>query len=42
MNENVYRQAGVDLAAAQNIKTHIAALAHQTHGPEVIGAVGGF
>lgn len=42
MTGSTYRDAGVDLAAADRAKARIAALAAATHGPEVLGGVGGF
>ncbi len=42
MTGSTYRDAGVDLAAADRAKARIAALAAATHGPEVLGSVGGF
>ena len=42
MTGSTYRDAGVDLAAADRAKQRIAALAAATHGPEVLGGVGGF
>ena len=37
-----YLSAGVDLEALEGIKEKIGALSRITHGPEVMGAVGGF
>lgn len=37
-----YRAAGVDLGAADRFKSRLAALVGATHGPEVLGSVGGF
>ena len=37
-----YRDAGVDFDAAEAAKQRIKALAATTHGPEVLGGVGGF
>ncbi len=37
-----YKDAGVDIDAAARIKQRIAAAASTTHGPQVLGGVGGF
>lgn len=37
-----YRAAGVDLAAADRFKGRLKALVEGTHGPEVLGGLGGF
>ena len=37
-----YRDAGVDVDAAASVKTRIAGLVARTHGPQVLGGVGGF
>ena len=42
MTGATYRDAGVDRAAAGRAVQRIAALAAATHGPEVLGGVGGF
>ena len=42
MTGATYRDAGVDLAAADRAVERIKALAAATHGPEVLGGVGGF
>ena len=42
MTGSTYRDAGVDLAAAERAVERIKALAAATHGPEVLGGVGGF
>ena len=42
MTGATYRDAGVDLAAADRAVERIKALAATTHGPEVLGGVGGF
>ena len=42
MTGSTYRDAGVDLAAADRAVERIKALAAATHGPEVLGGVGGF
>ena len=42
MTGATYRDAGVDRAAAGRAVERIAALAAATHGPEVLGGVGGF
>ena len=40
--DKAYLSAGVDLEALEGIKEKIGAFSRITHGPEVIGAVGGF
>ena len=42
MHARTYTAAGVDLDAAQDVKGHIASIAARTHGPQVLGGVGGF
>ena len=42
MTSEAYKEAGVDLAAAENSKERIRSLAALTHGPEVLGNSGGF
>ena len=42
MAEHTYKASGVDLDAAQEVKQRIKAIAADTHGPEVLGAVGAF
>ncbi len=42
MHDRTYTAAGVDLDAAQDVKTRIGAIAARTHGPQVLGGVGGF
>ena len=42
MNEHAYRDAGVNLDAAQDIKQRIKSIVTPTHGPEVLGGVGAF
>ena len=42
MHDRTYTVAGVDLDAAQDVKTRIGAIAARTHGPQVLGGVGGF
>ena len=42
MTEHTYHAAGVDLAAARELKRRIAAIATPTHGPQVLGGVGAF
>ena len=42
MHAKTYTAAGVDLDAAQDVKGHIASIAARTHGPQVLGGVGGF
>ena len=42
MQARTYAAAGVDLGAAQDVKGRIAAIAAATHGPRVLGGVGGF
>ncbi len=41
-DEHTYRSAGVDLDAAQLVKESIKRIVSTTHGPEVLGGVGGF
>ena len=38
----VYRDSGVDVDAAASVKNRIADLVARTHGPQVLGGVGGF
>ena len=42
MNSGTYTAAGVDLDAAQDVKRSIASIVARTHGPQVLGGVGGF
>ena len=42
MTEQTYSSAGVNLDAAQDVKRIIGALVSPTHGPQVLGGVGGF
>ena len=42
MHARTYTAAGVDLDAAQDVKRSIASIATRTHGPQVLGGVGGF
>ncbi len=42
MHARTYTAAGVDLDAAQDVKGHIASIAARTHGPQVLGGIGGF
>ena len=42
MHDRTYTAAGVDLDAAQDVKLGIASIAARTHGPQVLGGVGGF
>ena len=42
MHARTYTAAGVDLDAAQDVKRSIASIAARTHGPQVLGGVGGF
>ena len=42
MAEQTYRAAGVDRDAAEEIKRRIAHITARTHGPHVLGGVGGF
>ena len=42
MSRETYLSAGVDRAAFEGIKEKIGAFSRITHGPQVIGAVGGF
>lgn len=42
MTKKAYAQAGVDVDLGNRVKRGIHALVRQTHGPEVLGKVGGF
>ena len=42
MEQLTYKDAGVNLDAAQDIKERIKSLVAPTHGPQVLGGVGGF
>ena len=42
MEKLTYRDAGVNLDAAQDIKERIKTIVAPTHGPQVLGGVGGF
>ncbi len=42
MEQLTYRDAGVNLDAAQDIKERIKSIVAPTHGPQVLGGVGGF
>ena len=42
MNSPTYGEAGVDLQAAQDVKERIGRIAAATHGPNVLGGIGGF
>jgi len=42
MTEQTYKAAGVNLDAAQDVKERIGAIVKPTHGPQVLGGVGGF
>ena len=42
MNQITYKQAGVNLDAAQDIKERIKSIVAPTHGANVLGGVGGF
>src|SRR5512138_1847553 len=42
MRPTLYSDAGVDLEAAQEAKERITSLVRSTHGPEVLGGIGGF
>ena len=42
MDQITYRDAGVNLDAAQDIKERIKSIVAPTHGPQVLGGVGGF
>jgi phosphoribosylformylglycinamidine cyclo-ligase len=42
MTEQTYKAAGVNLDAAQDVKERIGAIVRPTHGPQVLGGVGGF
>ena len=41
-DEHTYRAAGVDIDAGERFAGRLKALVSQTHGPEVLGGVGGF
>src|SRR5262249_58374705 len=40
--KKVYARAGVDVDLANKLKRGIGALVRQTHGPQVLGKIGGF
>jgi phosphoribosylformylglycinamidine cyclo-ligase len=40
--QRAYARAGVDVALGNRLKRHIQSLAKQTHGPQVLGKIGGF
>jgi len=40
--QKAYARAGVDVALGNRLKRHIQSLAKQTHGPQVLGRIGGF
>src|SRR5438105_10823755 len=40
--QKAYARAGVDVALGNRLKRHIQSLAKQTHGPQVLGEIGGF
>ena len=42
MIDHTYKSAGVDRDAAEVIKGRIKSIAERTHGPEVVGGIGGF
>lgn len=42
MKETRYSDAGVDIASANEAKKRIGSLVKSTHGPEVLGGIGGF
>jgi phosphoribosylformylglycinamidine cyclo-ligase len=42
MRPTLYRDAGVDIASADEAKKRIAGMVRATHGPEVLGGIGGF
>ena len=42
MDQLTYKDAGVNLDAAQDIKDRIKSIVAPTHGPQVLGGVGGF
>ncbi len=42
MKETRYSDAGVDIAAANEAKKRIASAVRETHGPQVLGGIGGF
>src|SRR5256885_16341958 len=42
MVKKAYARAGVDVDLANKLKRGIGALVRQTHGPQVLGKIGGF
>jgi phosphoribosylformylglycinamidine cyclo-ligase len=40
--KKAYASAGVDLDLGNRLKRHLQLLVKQTHGPQVLGKVGGF
>src|SRR4029434_6616740 len=40
--KKAYARAGVDVDLANELKRHIGAFVRQTHGPQVLGKIGGF
>src|SRR5438445_5785312 len=40
--QKAYARAGVDVVLGNRLKRHIQSLAKQTHGPQVLGKIGGF
>ena len=42
MVEHTYKMAGVDRDVAEDLKRRFASLAAETHGPHVLGGIGGF
>ncbi len=42
MKKTRYSDAGVDIAAADEAKKRISSAVHSTHGPSVLGGIGGF
>lgn len=42
MTEQTYKEAGVNLDAAQDVKERIKSIVTPTHGPQVLSGVGGF
>jgi phosphoribosylformylglycinamidine cyclo-ligase len=42
MTKKAYARAGVDVDLGNRLKRHLQLLVKQTHGPQVLGKVGGF
>jgi len=42
MTRKSYARAGVDVGLGNRLKRHLQLLVKQTHGPQVLGKVGGF